>query len=164
MTKKATREEYIARFWSKVDIRGEDDCWEWQAARVLGYGIFNMDGKNRRANRLAWEFTNGPIPDGLFVCHHCDNRACVNPKHFFLGDYSDNAVDAVNKGLWPGVKNFPKDQFGENHPRAKLTEQDVKDIRELYANGISEVQIAKRYNMDQTTISGIVLRKNWKHI
>ena len=92
------------RFWAKVDKTG--DCWLWTASvfrERYGYGKFQA-GENRAntrvvyAHRYSWELVNGPVPDGLFVCHHCDNPPCVNPAHLFVGTHQDNVDDMMSKG------------------------------------------------------------------
>lgn len=88
----------IARFWSKV--RKSDECWIWIAGRYFpaGYGQFFLDGRDMRAHRTSWTIVHGPIPDGLWVLHKCDNPPCVRPDHLFLGTRSDNMRDCVSKG------------------------------------------------------------------
>lgn len=91
---------YECRFWSKVDVRGPDDCWEWQGQKNRGgYGVNYRVGACRMAHRQAWEmFTRSKVPDGQFVLHRCDNRPCCNPAHHFLGTKTDNAIDMYRKG------------------------------------------------------------------
>ena len=82
-------------FWSQVDIRGLDECWEWQGTRSAGYGQFNWDGQQFVAHRMAKVLVRRPIPRGLLGCHRCDNKACNNPNHIYAGTGSDNALDRV---------------------------------------------------------------------
>jgi hypothetical protein len=98
---------------------------------------------------------HGPIPDGLFVCHHCDNRQCVNPEHLFLGTSADNMQDAAVKG---------RTLQGERHPQARFTNQDVREMRRLYAAGLSQGQIAKQFDTTQAEIQAIVTRRLWAHV
>lgn len=151
--------EIRARFWSKVNILSPDDCWEWQAAiRKDGYGSFCITRNKRvityRANRFAYAMKHGSIAKGINALHHCDNPACVNPDHLFLGTQADNMADKAAKGKARGV----------NHPGAKLTEQDVHEIRRLIRSGERNISIANRYGVCDATIRHIVSGKNWSHI
>ncbi len=85
-------------------------CWLWQGGRTgKGYGAIGVEGKTKGVHRVAWELVNGPIPDGMLICHHCDIRNCINPEHLFLGTHTDNMQDALKKGRlvatapWRGV-------------------------------------------------------------
>lgn len=87
------------RFWAKV--KKSDACWEWQGGRLPhGYGRIVISRKEGavRAHRFSWELHFGPIPDGMVICHRCDNPPCVRPDHLFVGTQSDNMRDCVNKG------------------------------------------------------------------
>jgi hypothetical protein len=108
------------RFWSKVDKGGPNGCWVWTGApKPNGYGYLWSKGRNIFAHRLSWIINKGPLPDGLLVCHRCDNRICVNPDHLFLGTHRDNLVDAISKGRVP------------EHPirYSRLTAQQVAAIK-----------------------------------
>jgi hypothetical protein len=99
------------RFWNLVNIRGENDCWEWKASLdTKGYGQFNINGKMNGSHRIAWILTNGEISGNLNVCHHCDNPKCCNPKHLFLGTQADNMLDMMLKKRhwkWNQKKTIP---------------------------------------------------------
>jgi len=95
----------IARFWSKVDRRGPDECWEWSGSKNPdGYGLFSLRGRGYRSHRVSWSIAHGGVPCGMHVCHHCDNPACVNTSHLFIGTNYDNMRDKVLKGRHPNTK------------------------------------------------------------
>jgi hypothetical protein len=160
------------RYHAKVDRRGEDECWEWTAARFeKGYGVFRLGPKQVKAHRFGYELLVGPIPVGLYVCHTCDNPPCQNPKHWFLGTHKDNAVDRERKGrgaykTWgplPPRLKLPRAR-GERSGVSKLTEEKVREIRRLYASGLSQEAIAIQVGMCQKAISNVVRRKTWAHV
>lgn len=143
------------RFWSKVAIIPEQTCWEWVGTiHHSGYGTIYVDDKSLRAHRLSWKIHNGPIPEGLLVCHTCDNRKCVRPEHLFLGTNADNNKDMFKKGRENKAK-------GTACRSTKLTEQQVKLIR--YDPRPQSV-IGKQYGISQNAVKLIKQRKNWKHI
>lgn len=146
-----------AKFWSKVDVREFNECWEWQGAKFpSGYGVFTVN-KNFRAHRLSWEIANNQlIPEGMFVLHYCDNPSCVNFNHLFIGTHQDNMKDMMNKN---------RQNDGEDRWCAKLIEEEVIDIRIKYASGFyTQKDLAKIYNTTQSNISDIILNKIWKNI
>lgn len=147
------------RFWAKVRRVGE--CWEWAGVhRFDNYGQFGIGGQMRLAHRIAWELTNGPIPDGLYVCHHCDNPPCVRPDHLFLGTARDNALDMLAKGR-QGYTGSP----GEQNHQAKLTASQVRAIRRRYARGgISQRALAQEYGVTQTTIGRAIRGECWSEV
>ena len=152
------------RFWPKVDKRGPDECWPWIGARHgAGYGHIGAggtDGQILKAQRVSWEIHFGPIPDGLFVLHDCDNPPCVNPGHLFLGTHDDNMADMAAKG-----RAKPPGLAGEDQPMSKLNGQQVLEIRRLYAETkISQRDLAVRFSVCQQSISLITKNKNWRHI
>lgn len=135
------------RFWGKVDISSHDGCWLWTAhCNKGGYG--KIDGKI--ASRVSWELTNGAIPEGLDVCHHCDNPKCVNPTHLFLGTASDNLKDSVLKGRL--------DHHGEKNGNAKLNYKLVKEIRET---NLPQRTLARIFGVSKGTIYYIQNNLTW---
>lgn len=137
-----------ARFWGYVDIKGEDNCWEWQGSKTTaGYGHIYAYGELKYAHRISVELTGVVIPDGWFICHSCDNRSCVNPTHLFVGTQKENVQDMVSKN---------RDSHGENHYNAKLLDEDVAQIRVLTGQGFTQKSIAEIYGVHQSHISGIV--------
>jgi hypothetical protein len=154
--KKGITVEY--RFWNNVD-KSTDGCWLWQGwLDSKGYGAIRVNGSAIKAHRLSYELHRGTIPDGLFVCHTCDVPRCVNPDHLFLGTAEDNVNDMMAKGRHSALR-------GSQCWNAKLTEQDVLDIRRLYAQGnISTRALGKKYGVTKTAILWVIQEKNWRHL
>jgi len=148
-------------FWKKVNVGKEDECWEWKGrCRHARYGFYGEVGYNCKkwgTHRLAYILTYGEdIPEGMFVCHKCDNTRCCNPNHLFLGTHQDNMDDMVRKG---------RKQKGEACHLSKLTEEDVRQIRQVYIKGIVGYgTIGKQFGVDRDTIKEIVTYETWKHI
>lgn len=143
------------RFWSKVDKRGPNDCWEWKAGRhTQGYGLFWFEGTTHRAHRLVMGEPK------LHVLHTCDNPPCCNPNHLFLGTDADNMEDKVLKGRARG--GGPK---GEGDPNSKLTNEDVRFIRTRYAKGgITYRQLAARFGVHHSVIYKVITKQTWKNV
>lgn len=136
------------------------DCIEWRKYRDrrTGYGITSIKGKQVKAHRAAWMAINGPIPEGLYVLHRCDNRACVNVDHLFLGTYSDNNRDCRDKG-----RNRYPDTKGILHGLSKIQEQTAVKIKML-RGVISEAKVAKAVGLSQSQVHDIMVGKAWKHV
>lgn len=149
------------RFWGKIDIRGDDDCWEWMAGKLKdGYGHFFFAGHHIQAQRVAYALGTGIEPDDLYVLHQCDNPPCCNYHHLYRGDAKTNARDMVAKGRF--VHNGVR---GELVGSAKLTSDQVMEIRSHYASGgYSLTQLGRMYGICFQSIHSIVRRKTWRHI
>ena len=148
----------IKRFWEKVDIKDINSCWEWKAFKLWsGYGMFNRKNKklSRYAHRVCWEITFGEIPKGLKVCHKCDNRACVNPNHLWLGTQAENLADMARKN---------RSSIGTKHGQSKLNEDQIKEIFNLSKKGLSSSQIAKQFPVNRRQISRILSGERWGKI
>ena len=148
------------RFWNHVNPSSAEECWEWQGAPTpCGYGRLrcgiHSNSTNVPAHRVSWEIHFGPIPDGLFVCHICDNPICVNPAHLFLGTAVDNVADMDAKGR----------RGTYDHTRSSpLTANDVREIRRRFAIGERQAVMAIEYGVSPNTVHRIVRSKTWKHV
>lgn len=142
------------RFWKRV-IKS-DGCWLWRGGHYLnGYGYLHLNApawKPVGAHRVSWEVNFGPIPDGLWVLHRCDNPGCVRPDHLFLGTRSDNVADMVAKG---------RKGFGIH---AKLSREQVLSIRERVTNGEVQRTLAREFGVNPSTISNLMTRNTWSSL
>ena len=144
------------QFWRKVQ-KGIS-CWEWAGCKQKGYGKLHFEGRQDYAHRIAWELTYGPISAGLCVCHHCDNRGCVNPTHLFLGTRADNCRDRTRKG---------RQARGERHGFAKLTGRQVLSLRRAHdAGGMLHRELAAQYGISVSHVSNLTRSRarQWRHL
>lgn len=165
------------RLLNRVEVKV--DCWEWKGKiSSAGYGEMCVKQKHCLTHRLSYEVFNGSIPENTNVCHKCDNKKCLNPEHLWLGTQKENIQDAKNKGRLPdqrGRKHTEEtlkklklrphsDRRGEKHHLTKLCNNDVFEIRKLLEMGLRQSEIAKKFDVNQTVISNIKLKKRWAHI
>ena len=159
------------RFWAKVTKTNGDGCWEWTAGtwQAFGYGKFQAgsgraDNRAVYAHRYAWEMAHGPVPDGLFVCHRCDNPLCVRIDHLFLGTQLDNIRDMHAKGraARPDIERpIPR---GEGHGNHRLTDEWVRRIRRDTARGLSPIEIAAALGVSHHTVRDVLKGRTWRHV
>lgn len=156
---KAKSQTMNERFWSKVNIKSNKECWDWRAyIKPTGYGQFTVHhGKYVNASRIAYILTHGEISDSLEVCHSCDNPKCVNPRHLFLGSHKDNMQDMVNKGRG----KLPPTLYGKYNSSSKLSKSKVKKIFEMKDKGKSLRYIGNKFGVTKQAIWSIIHKKNW---
>lgn len=150
-----------ARYWRAVVVNTEG-CWGWTS-------WFDRDGygriRNIRAPRLSWQIHHGPIPDGMCVLHRCDNPPCTRPDHLFLGTIADNNADKAAKGRSTRGRSLRGNHVrGEAHHAARITNEDVRAIRELYAAGMLQREIGERFGVRPGYISNIITGRSWGHV
>lgn len=158
------------RFWKY--IKKTEYCWEWIGSKDRkGYGkLWESQFETRKikaAHRLSYELHKGSINDHLCVCHKCNNPACVNPDHLYLGTQAENMKDAVDQGRTKKSQQWIDNQKGSNNPASKVTENQVREIRKIMSTqnyrGL-QAELCRKYGVNKTTIRYIVCRKTWIHI
>jgi hypothetical protein len=155
------RKEIYSRFEAKVALIPFSECHWWTGALAGGgYGSIR-DGVMRPAHRVAYELYKGPIPEGLVVMHSCDNPACVNPRHLSVGTQQDNVDDMFRKGRECVDREWTA---GERNGRAKLTTQQVLEMRARVAGGEKQRDMMAEYGLSEGLVSMIIRRKRWSHI
>jgi len=172
--------KFRKRFWAQVEKGSGSACWVWRGyLRKDGYGQLQCraaSGMPLYVHRVAWELRNGPPPAGAHVLHRCDTPACVRPGHLFLGTHLDNVQDRVVKGRTasgdnngartcpernPFVKNGGSGLCGAEHPQARLTEEQVVQLRARFAAGERRADIAAAFGISVTHVYRIGGGKNW---
>lgn len=158
---KIAKERFLKKFEiENVERRcGLGPCWLWNAScSTSGHGNFSYSNKTIGSHRFSYILYTGPIPEGMQVLHKCDNPACVNPKHLFLGTQLDNVKDMINKGRI-------NDRTGEKHNMAKATENEVLEIRRLYVpRKVTMTELGKKFSLSKTNICDIINRRIWTNI
>lgn len=146
-----TNDGEYARFWSKVAMG--QACWEWKRSRnKTGYGQININGRPRLAHRVSWEIANGPIPEGMHVCHKCDNPPCVRPDHLHLGVREENMRDMAKKGR-------------ASRTGARLSLEQVQEIRDdLKYTQLSQRAIADKFGVSKSAVQRIASGESWSNI
>lgn len=150
-------EEFIRRFWNKVDKLGENECWPWTASLAgKGYGQIKipLTRRNTYSHRVAYELSHGELLGKQQACHTCDNPKCCNPKHLFAGTSHDNHVDMSNKG---------RSTRGSRNAMAKTDEQKVDLIFKMHKEGWSQAKIGVVVGLHQVQVGRILNGKQWSH-
>ncbi len=152
------RRTSVERFWQRIKVGSDDECWEWQGGRdKRGYGLLNFNTKRFLAHRLAYLLTKGELLADLEIMHTCDNPPCCNVRHLIQATHKENMQDAWAKGI---IKPYPH-PAGQDHNQAKLTDEDVLAIR---ASKERTISLAKHYGISRMTVYRIRNNLAWKHI
>jgi hypothetical protein len=150
----------INDFWKHVEVLGPEDCWNWTGAkhnRRQGYGRISISNVLVRSHSLSYLIAHGSLPCGSVVRHTCDNASCVNPAHLLLGTVQDNNMDRIVRGRSLGPK-------GEANAKARITSDQVIEIRQRYAKGELQSALAVEFGIAEPTVWCIVKRRSWKHV
>ncbi len=154
----------LKKSFEKYVIR-QEGCWEWKGPIAKGgYPVMSCRREigSDRGHRASWMIYKGPIPKGMLVCHSCDNPICTNPNHLWIGSQKQNNDDKIAKGR--GKYEQPPSKKGSLNNAAKLTEEQVKEIKILLEKGLTMIAIGKQYGVSKTTILRIKKGTNWKHV
>ncbi len=146
------------RFKRHISQPDANGCILWTSTRHRdGYGMIHVKTGKRMAlaHRVAYELANGPVPEGMFVCHTCDNRLCVNPSHLFVGTHRENMDDMFSKN---------REARGEKLPQSKLSESSVISIRTEFANGSTCTELGRKHCVSHSSITNVIRRVTWKHV
>ena len=145
--------------WDRIEAKfervPEGGCWVWTGGLAkAGYGVVWLEGTYRNAHRAIYEILIGPVPEGKFLCHTCDNRCCVNPNHLYIGSAQTNKNDMANRGRMA---------VGTSLPQAKLCDEDIPTIRALEGKE-HRCSVAERYKVSPRAIVHIWKRATWRHV
>ena len=159
---KRTRGPVEIRLLRRVAFDEPDKCWLWVGATIAaGYAVLGTDAGSVRGHRLMWTIVNGPIPNGLEVCHKCDVPRCLNPRHLFLGTHAENMADAKAKGRmhnWSHYTNMPPQ-------KPKISIARIAEMRELHRRHVLTYrQLAAKFRISISQVENIVTRRSWKHL
>jgi hypothetical protein len=152
------------RLLQKIDQLGPDDCWLWKGGiGTWGYGSFFLNAKTINASRAAYILLVGPLDDEQVVCHSCDSPPCCNPRHLWSGTQAENLDDCRKKNR---SRNQLEANGYEGHPRynAKLTPEMIRSARELYAAGMTQVELGRKFGVHSSVMSRAIRGLNWRHI
>jgi hypothetical protein len=172
--KQLTREDLLPRdferFAANIQTDSSTGCWNWQGAKTsIGYGALTIGDPRHLmgTHKIALAIFGAGVPEGLFACHKCDNPACCNPNHLFVGNQQDNMADKVAKGrqakgdtinwhLYPETV-----KRGESHHNAKLNKAAVIDIK---TSALTGAELAIKYNISRSAICAVRKGRMWSHI
>ena len=143
----------------RAQLEYSEECWEWRGKLMSsGYGTISVNKRHWGTHRLAYTLWVGPIPDGLLVCHHCDNKVCCNPAHLFVGTHQDNNADMRAKGRQNPAPRWAR---GDQSPHSTLTETAVRFIRE---SGLSHSELGRMFGVSHSAIRNVRIGATWKHL
>jgi len=151
-------DEFAGQFWMRAQkTEDANECWIWCSTKDRnGYGIFSFGGEVYRAHRIAYELSNGAFPARMLVCHYCDNPACVNPNHLFIGTQKENMSDCASKGRKPSF-------CGEKNSRHKVTALQVEQIRREYSRGgVTQKELGCKYGISRGGLARIIRGATWR--
>lgn len=152
------QEKAIDRLWRQIVKDPITGCWNWTgASNRYGYGRMSVFGKRTLTHRLSWEYHYGPIPSGMNILHKCDNPACCNPEHLFIGTQQDNIADMHQKGR-------DRSLSGESSAKARLSAEQVRQIRSMYASGVSPSAIGDQFGIKRCHVCNIAKRRIWTSV